>query len=69
MNPEDIRLSFSDKEVKGVTQAWIEIQRILVSEADPNDCMEFMREITERASYINHAHGSILENVFTINLV
>ncbi len=55
--------------MKIASSAWLEIQTILLNEASPSELMEFMKEITERGSYIYHYNGKKLENIFTPKIV
>lgn len=59
---------FGDFEIKTVSFAWNEISQKLFDEASSNELEEFMKEISERLSYINHKYGRRLEHIFVKEL-
>ncbi|CDW86962.1 n-terminal domain containing protein [Stylonychia lemnae] len=60
---------YGDQEIKTVVFAWNEISSKLLQEANPNELDEFMREISERLSYIGYKYGKELEHIFVKELM
>lgn len=56
---------YSETEIKLVTFAWHEICSQLLKETTVTELEEFMKEISERLSFINYKCGKKLDSVFT----
>ena len=63
------KFSYGEQEIKTVAFAWHELSSKLMQEATASELDEFMKEISERISYVGFKHGKKLEHIYVEELL